>query len=486
MKKRILAAVLATASILGTVAGCGSNNTSSTGNTESKNDSTTSSTTEESKTDESSKEEEKEPVFSNGGKVLTIYAWNEEFKGFFEKYYQGLEWEDADGNKQKFDKAPGLETLKDVEVKWVINPSEGGVYQQKLDQALKGQADAAADDKIDFFLAEADYILKYTDSAYTLDVSKIGVTTADTQYTYTVQAASDSKGKVKGVSFQCCPSALIYRRSIAKDVLGTDDPAEVQAKLGTWEDFDKVAAQAKEKGYYMTASYVETFRTFSNNVSSAWVVNGELNIDKAIDQWTTQAKDYITNEYTLADGVWGDQKNAQMFKEGKTMCFFGPAWYYNFCMGNAMDPEKGCSGDWAVTTGPQEHFWGGTWMLAADGTDNADIVADVMKAFTVNEDVCSALIENEAQFTNNSKVNEKYATDPNFGNAFLGGQNDVALFVELAKGIKFEHKTIYDQLLSEKYPEYMLDYFQGKVEKDAALANFYKYVKDTYAEIKTP
>ena len=285
MKKRILAAVLATASILGTVAGCDSNNTSSTGNTESKNDSTTSSTTEgESKTDESS-EEEKEPVYSNGGKVLTIYAWNEEFKGFFEKYYQGLPWDvkDAEGNvieTKKFDKAPGLETLKDVEVKWVINPSEGGVYQQKLDQALKGQADAAADDKIDFFLAEADYILKYTDSEYTLDTSLIGVETADTQYKYTVQAASDSKGKVKGVSFQCCPSALIYRRSIAKDVLGTDDPAEVQAKLGSWEDFDKVAAQAKEKGYYMTASYVETFRTFSNNVSSAWVVNGELNIDR--------------------------------------------------------------------------------------------------------------------------------------------------------------------------------------------------------------
>ena len=155
-------------------------------------------------------------------------------------------------------------------------------------------------------------------------------------------------------------------------------------------------------------------------------------------------------------------------------------------MKNAQDKEKGCPGDWAITTGPQEHFWGGTWMLAADGTDNADIVADVMKAFTVNEDICSALIKNESQFTNNSKVNEAFATDPNYGNAFLGGQNDVAIFVELAKGIKFEHKTIYDQLLSEKYPEYMLDYFQDKSDKDAALAKFYKFVKDTYAEIKTP
>ncbi len=481
MKKRILAAVLATASILGTVAGCDSTPATSSGNTESKND--TSSTTE-------SKDEGKEDEKKEEGKVLNIYAWNDEFKGFFEKYYQGLEWEveleDGTKEKKKFDKAPGLETLKGVTVNWIINPSDGGVYQQKLDAALQAQSGAAADDKVDMFLAEADYILKYTNSDFTMDVSTIGVTTADTQYNYTVQAASDADGKVKGVSFQCCPSALIYRRSIAKDVLGTDDPAEVQKKLGSWEDFDKVAAQAKEKGYYMTGSYVETFRTFSNNVSSAWVVNGALNIDKAIEDWTTQADTYLEKEYTLPDGVWGDQKNAQMFKEGKTMCFFGPAWYYNFCMGNAQDKEKGCYGDWAVTTGPQEHFWGGTWILAATGTDNGTIVADIMKAFTVNEDVCSALIENEAQFTNNSKVNEKYATDPNFGNAFLGGQNDVALFVELAKGIKFEHKTNYDQLLSEKYPEYMLDYFQDKISKEEALANFYKFVNDTYADVKTP
>ena len=482
MKKRILAAVLATASILGTVAGCESTPATSSGNTESKND--TSSTTSESK-DEGKEDEKKEE-----GKVLNIYAWNEEFKGFFEKYYQGLEYEFelADGTKEKrkFDKAPGLETLKGVTVNWIINPSDGGVYQQKLDAALQAQSGVAADDKVDMFLAEADYILKYTNSDFTMDVSTIGVKTLDTQYNYTVQAASDADGKVKGVSFQCCPSALIYRRSIAKDVLGTDDPAEVQKKLGTWADFDAVAAQAKEKGYYMTGSYVETFRTFSNNVSSAWVVNGELNIDKAIEDWTTQADTYLDKEYTLADGVWGDQKNAQMFKDVKTMCFFGPAWYFNFSMKNAQDKEKGCYGDWAITTGPQEHFWGGTWILAATGTDNGTIVADIMKAFTENEDVCSKLVEEQKQFTNNMKVNQKYATDPNFGNAFLGGQNDIALFVELAKNIKFEHKTNYDQLLSEKYPEYMLDYFQDKITKEEALANFYKFVNDTYADVKTP
>ncbi len=488
MKKRILAAVLASASILGVVAGCDSTATSTTSSDA--GNASTDSKVEESKDDASSDESKIDTPATEQGKVFNIYAWNEEFKGFFEKYYAGTKAINDNGTPDDpsddpfYDKAPGIP--EGVTVNWIINPSDDGVYQQKLDDALKGNASAAADDKVDMFLAEADYILKYTDSEYTLDISTIGVNKADTMYDYTVKAASDSNGKVKGVSFQCCPAALIYRRSIAKDVLGTDDPTKVQEALSDWTKFETVAGTAKEKGYYMTGSYVETYRTFSNNTSSAWVVDGQINIDDAIETWNTQAEKFLKNDYTLTAGVWDDEKNQQMFKDGKTMCFFGPAWYYNFSMGNAQDPEKGCSGDWAICQGPQAYFWGGTWLLAATGTDNTEMLKDIMDAFTVNEDICSALVSNEMQFTNNTAVNQKFAEDASYGNAFLGNQNDTAIFVELAKNIKFENKTIYDQLLNEKFPSFMLDYYTGKCTKDEAYANFYKYVNETYAAIGTP
>ena len=264
------------------------------------------------------------------GKVLKFYAWNEEFKGFFEKYY----------------------TLPEgVTVEWVINPSDGGVYQQKLDDALMNG------EQVDMFLAEADYIQKYADSEFTQDITAMGVTDFSNAYEYTVKAASDANGVVKGVSFQCCPSALIYRRSIAKDVLGTDDPAEVQAALDSWEKFEAVAADAKAKGYYMTASFAETYRPFSNNCTSPWVdEENNLQYDAQIEAWIAQTEKFIENGYTLTAGIWDEEKNVQMFADGKTMCFFGPAWYFNFCMGNAQDPEKGCPGDWAICEGPAAHF----------------------------------------------------------------------------------------------------------------------------------
>ena len=399
------------------------------------------------------------------GTVFNIYAWNEEFKGFFEKYYQVPEG---------------------VTVNWIIVPSDGGAYQNALDEALLNQENASADDKVDMFLAEADYILKYTGSELTQDVGALGVTDFSNAYEYTVQAASDANGVVKGVSFQCCPSALIYRRSIAKDVLGTDDPAEVQEALSDWDKFAAVADQAKEKGYYMTASFAATYRPFSNNASTPWVVDGALQIPAEVQQWIDLTDSMMEKEESLTSGIWEDECTAQMFAEGKTMCYFGPAWYFNFSMGNAQDPEKGCPGDWAICEGPMAHFWGGTWILAPAGTDNPTMVADVMNTFINDEAVCEELVVNEAQFSNNQAVNGKFAEDPAFGVEFLGGQTATAVFVEMAKNIKFENGTIYDQLCNEGLQKNLQDFYRGGSTKDEALANFYKYINESYPEVVTP
>ena len=307
-----------------------------------------------------------------------------------------------------------------------------GVYVDLVNLSKKGKIDG------DYTLAEADYILKYVDSDFTQDITALGVTDFSNAYKYTVQAASDADGVVKGVSFQCCPSALIYRRSIAKDVLGTDDPAEVQAALDSWDKFNAVAADAKAKGYYMTASFAETFRPFSNNCTMPWVdEDNNLQLDPQIAAWMAQTDEFIKNGYTLTAGVWDDEKNVQMFADGKTMCFFGPAWYFNFCMGNAQDPEKGCYGDWAICEGPMAHFWGGTWLLAATGSDNPTMLADVMNTFINDEDVCSKLVSEQAQFSNNQAVNAKFAEDPEFGSEFLGGQNDTAVFSVMTDNGKY-------------------------------------------------
>ena len=107
---------------------------------------------------------------SDGGKVLNIYVWNEEFQGKFNENYPEVE---------RLSNDKSIAYLKDgTEVHWIVNPTQDGVYQQKLDEALLKQGRAAADERVDMFLVEADYALKYVDPEVNvaLPISRLGIT----------------------------------------------------------------------------------------------------------------------------------------------------------------------------------------------------------------------------------------------------------------------------------------------------------------------
>ena len=202
------------------------------------------------------------------GKVINIYSWNDEFRTRLEAIYPEVESTSSDGT---------VTTLKDgTEIHWIINPNQDGVYQQKLDEALLNQADASDDDKGDIFLTETDYVFKYTDkdADVAMPLTDLGIdpdTDLADQYDFTRTTASDSDGVQRGSTWQCCPGTLVYRRDIAKEVFGTDDPTEVGEKVKDWDTMKETAAQLKEKGYYTFSSYADTFRLYGNSIAQSWV-----------------------------------------------------------------------------------------------------------------------------------------------------------------------------------------------------------------------
>ena len=410
------------------------------------------------------------------GKVLNIYCWNEEFQSRFNSYYAS--------------KLPS-----DVKVNWVITPNQGGAYQDKLDEALLAQKKAKKDDKVDIFLVEADYALKYVDTAYTLDVKKdIGLKDADLakQYKYTQDIMTDSKGKLKGVSWQACPGGFIYRRSIAKDVIGTDDPDEVGKALSDWDKFDKVAADAKAKGYFMLSGYDDAFRVFSDNMKSAWVdKKGKIVIDPQIKRWVKMTKEYTDKGYNNKANLWSAESFAGAGKTGKVFGYFGPAWFIDFCLAPATldDPNgskaagNGSYGDWAFCKGPQGFSWGGTWICGAAGSDNIDLIRDIMKTLTCDSVVAEKIAKEAGDFTNNEDAMAKVANS-SYQNPFLGGQNHMKFFLASAKSINKNNMSMYDQGMAEVLQSSMADYFNGKVDENTAWNNFYTSITERYPNLK--
>ena len=421
------------------------------------------------------------------GKVLNIWCWNDEFQSRFNDYYPEVESVSEDKSTT---------TLTDgTVVKWTINPNENNNYQNKLDEALLAQESAAADDKIDIFLIEADYALKYVDSDYTLDVrADIGLTDDELagQYKYTQDIAT-ADGKLKGVTWQATPGLFAYRRSIAKDVLGTDDPEQVQQALSDWDKFNAVAEQAAAKGYKMLSGYDDSYRTFSNNVSAPWVDGTTVKVDPNLMKWVEQTKTYTDKGYNNKSSLWSDVWAADQGPDGKVFGFFYSTWGINFTLlGNSLEvPEaeggkaevgNGIYGDYAVCEGPQPYYWGGTWICAAAGTDNVTTVADVMRSLTCDQAIMKQITLDTQDYTNNiAAMNEIASSD--FKSDFLGGQNHIARFAATAPEIDMSNAGPYDQGLNESFQAAFKDYFDGAVDMETAKANFQTSIQEKYPEL---
>ena len=408
------------------------------------------------------------------GKIFNIYCWNEEFKSRITDHYPG--YEEIDGTTG---------AIGDITVKWNITPSDDNAYQNNLDENLLKQADAAADDKIDLFLLEADYALKYVDTEYTMNIADLGITDEDLaeQFQYTKDIVTDSNGNLKGVSWQGCPGLLIYRRDIAKEVLGTDDPAEVQNYLADWDTFLETSAKMQEKGYAMTSSVNDTYRVFSNNVTSKWVEDGKINIDENLMKWVETSKAMVDAGQTATYELWSDDWSKGFYQDSNVFCYFGPAWFYDFSMAGDTEGSVGSQGGWAVTEGPQGFFWGGTWIAGAAGTDNPTLVKDIMLNMTCNADIMTEIAKADGDFVNNKSTMEALATDESFGDAILGGQNPISKFLAGIDSIDLSKISPYDQGCNEEFQNAMKNYFEGNATQEEALELFHTAVVEKYPEL---
>lgn len=406
MKKRMISLILVASMCAGTLAGCGNSGKSNAG----------ADTAEE-------------------GKVINIYSWNDEFRERVEAVYPKVEKTSSDGT---------VTTLKDgTEIHWIINPNQDGVYQQKLDEALLNQENAADDDKIDIFLSETDYVNKYTDADadVAIPLKDLGIdpdTDLKDQYSFTKTTASDANGVQRGSTWQCCPGLLVYRRDIAKDVFGTDDPKQVGEKVKDWDTMKATAEELKSKGYFTFASYTDTFRLYGNSISESWVKPGEttVNVDPMIMNWVESSKEWLDAGYLdkTVKGQWNDDWNKSMGSASKVFSFLLPAWGIDFVLNPNWDGETGA---WAVTNPPQEYNWGGSYVHACTGTDNPEYVKDIILAVTANQDNLLKISKDYSDFTNTTDGMKK-ATAALLRNS-LAGRIRLSTLLRLQRRLRLRH-----------------------------------------------
>ena len=380
------------------------------------------------------------------------------------------------------------------EIKETIVATTDGAYQPALDQALMG----GGADAPDIYCAEGAFVLKYTQGdaqEFAAPYKDLGIDVeaalkAAEIAQYTVDIGTNPNGDLVGLGYQATGGAFIYRRSIAKDVFGTDDPAEIGAKVGPgWEKFYEAAAALKEKGYGIVSGDGDIWHAVENSSEAGWVVDGKLNLDPNREAFIDLSMELKANDYYNDTQDWTDAWFADMKGEGPKgiFGFFGPAWLINYVMaGNSGGTKagEGTYGDWAVCSSPVGFFWGGTWVLGSASSQNKEAVGDIIEWITLDTSE-TGLQYMWANGTLNGEGGTKdtVASGVVMGKSngtleFLGGQNMFDVFIPANQFANGKNMTQYDETINRFWRDKVRLYTSGQVTRDEAVAQFKQDVAD--------
>ncbi|MEJ2664913.1 MAG: extracellular solute-binding protein, partial [Spirochaetia bacterium] len=240
----------------------------------------------------------------------------------------------------------------------------------------------------DVFTAEYWNVVDLVESGFYDDLGKAPYN-ADTSevYPYLVEVGTDSKGRLRALSWQAVPGGVFYRRSIAKQYLGTDDPKKIGHMLSASDKFLATARLLKRKSggsVKLIAGYGDYQQIVYALRKQAFVTNEKLNIEQCILDYFDLAKTMVDERLTADIGTWSPPWFENMNKKSpEFMCYILPTWGLRYVIQpNARDTM----GDWGLCEGPAPYFWGGTWVGIYKDSKHKKLAWEFVKFMTLERD----------------------------------------------------------------------------------------------------
>ena len=131
----------------------------------------------------------------------------------------------------------------------------------------------------------------------------------------------------------------------------------------------------------------------------------------------------------------------------------------------------------------RSYYWGGTWICAATGTDNANLVKDIILTMTTDKAVLKDIATQDQDCVNSKSVLADLAGSDDGNIALLGGQNPYKQLADGAEKVDLSNISAYDQGCNEEIQKAAKNYFQGNATKDEALDMFKKAIVEKYPEL---
>jgi multiple sugar transport system substrate-binding protein len=405
----------------------------------------------------------------------------------------------------------------DVNVVYTMIPMTNGEYQTKV-KAAAGTADSP-----DVVALEAAFVKEWVESDLLANLNSLkSAATALKTYPAVVDVGTFN-GVAKAFSYQATPGAFFYRRSIAKECLGTDDLTQVQAMVADQAKFLETAAKIKACGtgdYYTVGTGGEMFTPFLSARSQPWVVGTKLVIDPKIVDYVHFAKlmrdsGYESGATQWSAGWFAGMNDTLVDANGtpkKVFSYFLPTWGLPYVLSpnsKSSDGAHDTGGDWAMINGPMAYQWGGTWVGVLKGSPNAGLATEFVKFVALNETnltnwatgvytnaYLKAIDPNtpadQAQaagdFVSSQVVVDKITAsfDTSTLATFLGGENSYGAFAKAAPSVNGKLMTGSDDAIQRALNDPLAAYLSGTMTEAQMWKAWLDAVRSEFPDLTIP
>jgi hypothetical protein len=369
-----------------------------------------------------------------------------------------------------------------VKVDLQIISDQNQAYQNKLTSTI-----ASGSGMPDVYCGEAAFVKRFVNSEGGFeDLSKAPYNAeelAKHMVPYTIDIGKDTKGKIKALTYQATPGGVGYKRELAKQYFGTDDPDKISEMMSTTDKLMTMAKQLKEKSggkVKFFASRQELERLFVGSRKEGWVKNGKLNIDPAMDKYMELAKTMRDESFEAGTEQWSQPWSASI-AANDVFAYAIPTWGVPWIV-EANDEARKNKGEWALAKSPMPYFWGGTWIGMYSGSKNKDLSWEFIKYTVSDKDHLKDWSKKIGDFINHDELISEMANGSEVNKTF--NQNLYKIFNPMLKDIKGNTFTEYDDRIQAAYDDYMATYLAGKISKDEFYKKFKEKVKSDFQEIK--
>ncbi len=338
----------------------------------------------------------------------------------------------------------------------------------------------------DIFVGEAAYVRQFVEAGYWTNLSEAPFN-ADTSdmFPYAAEMGTTEDGDVVALTWQTTPGGWFYRRSLAREYFGTDDPEEIGKLFADWDSVLETAKLLHDESGGEVKMFPGTgetlFRIFYSARTTPWV-NGdnEFAIDPQMLDFMRIAKEIRDAGYDAKlddwSGPWFEAMNTPP-GEAEVFLWGWPTWGLFF----VMNGQTNSLGDWAVAAPPDPFFWGGTWAGIYKDSPNKALAWEFISMLTQDEAWMEEYALRAGEFMSNTNVMEKVKDD--YASETLGGQNPLQYFYEQTPYIDASAIQGYDYQINNIFAQVLNEYLDDQLTFDEAVAAVGQRVQEALPQV---